>query len=46
LITERIEAFAAIEGQSAAVEIIDLKDAAGNTQGTSVVLLLPWVEAF
>jgi len=45
LISERIDAFAEIEGQAGAIAILDLKDAEGNPTGTEVVIRLPWVEA-
>jgi sensor histidine kinase YesM len=43
LISERLEAFAALEGQKADFVILDLKDAAGQPAGTEVLIRLPLV---
>ena len=45
LIAERLHAFAALEGQSAAFVLHDLKDEAGRPLGTEVVIRLPLVVA-
>ncbi len=45
LIAERLDAFAALEGQSAAFAVHDLKDAQGRPVGTEVVIRLPLVQS-
>lgn len=45
LISERLDTFAALEGQSANIQVIDLKQADGTPQGTEVRIVLPFVES-
>jgi ligand-binding sensor domain-containing protein len=44
LISERLDSFAALEGQKAQVDITDLKDETGQPAGTVVSILIPLVE--
>ncbi len=46
LISERLDAFAALEGQTAQVTISDLTDEGGQPAGTEVCISLPLVAAF
>jgi sensor histidine kinase YesM len=43
LISEQLDAFAGLEGQSASIAVNDLKDTEGNPTGTEVIIILPLV---